>query len=98
MKFVTEKPAENTLVLARKLGYKPWLVKGEEFSCVRPLMRADYPRFHLFIKEHKNKVIFELHLDQKKPSYEGAPAHSGEYKGRIVEKEAERIKNVIETV
>jgi len=40
--------------------------------------------------------IFSLHLDQKKPSYEGSTGHSGEYDGDVVEGEAERIKNILQ--
>lgn len=54
-----------------------------------------YPRFHVYIIEEKDKIIFNLHLDQKRPIYEGVTAHSGEYDGEVVEREAERIRSVI---
>ncbi|MBX4201167.1 hypothetical protein KW786_03530 [Candidatus Parcubacteria bacterium] len=38
---------------------------------------------------------FSLHLDQKKPSYEGSAGHSGDYDGDVVEGEVERIKNLL---
>ena len=48
---------------------------------------------------------FNLHLDQKKPSYFGhrslgegrlkGHAHSGDYDGPVVEGEAERIKDLL---
>jgi len=85
--------------------------KGGEFSIVRQLGRNDYPRFHLYIKElHQvsNSIeldtkisqkgytyTFNLHLDQKKPSYKGSHAHSGEYDGKLVEEEAERIRQLL---
>lgn len=56
---------------------------------------AEYPHFHLYLQEEGENVILNLHLDQKKPSYEGASRHSGEYEGELVEKEMERIKNII---
>jgi len=34
-------------------------------------------------------------LDQKKPIYQGTPAHSGEYEGKVVEEETERIKQIL---
>jgi hypothetical protein len=56
------------------------------------------------------RYIFKLHLDQKKPSYparigyaksvaggEGYHAHSGEYEGKLVAGEAERIKGLLDT-
>lgn len=95
MKFVIENPKESALNLIRRLGYRPLGTKGDEISCVRRLAMGDYPRFHLFVKEEPGKVIFSLHLDQKKPSYAGSTAHSGEYEGEIIQKEAERIKKNI---
>jgi len=97
MKFSVKKPRENILNLARKLGYMPKKTTGKDFSFVRPLLGREYPRFHLYIKEgtERNTLLFNIHLDQKKPSYSGTPAHSGEYEGGVVEKEAERIKKII---
>ena len=43
-------------------------------------------------------MIFNLHLDQKKPTYEWHIAHSGEYDGELVEKEIERIKKILGSV
>ena len=74
----------------------------EEFIFTRP--PRGYPRFHIYLKidgstdspqEIKN-LIFNLHLDQKKPIYKGATAHSGEYEGELIEKEAERIKQILQ--
>lgn len=95
MKFIVAKPKESIFNLARRLGYRPLAKRGEEFSCQRTLRGADYPRFHLFIKEDKNKLVFNLHLDQKKPSYPGSVAHSGEYQGEVAKKEAERLKQAL---
>jgi len=98
MKLTIKKSKENILNLTRKLGYMPKSFVGEELNCVRPLLGREYPRFHLYIKENKEKniLIFNLHLDQKKPSYRGVPAHSGEYSGEVIEKEMERIKKIVE--
>lgn len=51
-----------------------------------------YPRFHLYIKDKGDVIIFDLHLDQKKASYKGQRAHSGEYDGPLVEEEIGRIE------
>ena len=69
--------------------------KTGETSYERPLQGTDYPRFHIYPSFIENKLILKLHLDQKKPSYEGSSAHSGEYTGEVIEKEAERIKNIL---
>ena len=87
----------------RKTGYY-FLRKDEErgeLVFVRP--PKGYPRFHLYLKidgstsspQGNEDLIFNLHLDQKRPVYEGTPAHSGEYKDETVEKEAERIKEML---
>jgi len=96
MRFSVKKN-ENVALLIRKLKYVPRGAEGEEFNCVKYLGDSEYPRFHLFIKQDRdNNLFFNLHLDQKKPSYEGSPAHSGEYEGKLVEEEKERIIKVLE--
>ncbi len=99
MQFIIVKHGENLLNLTRRIGYVPSKHNTSfEFSFYRPLSRQGYPRFHLYIKEdaQSGNFIFNLHLDQKKPSYEGTTAHSGEYEGKIVEQEAARIKSLLE--
>ena len=66
-----------------------------ENQFIRPLERSGYPRFHLYLKINKDEVVFDLHLDQKRPTYKGSPAHAGEYEGKVVENEAERIKQIL---
>ena len=91
MKFTIKNTSgDNIINLARKIGY---YFQNESF--VRPLERNGYPRFHLYIKENNNELIFSLHLDQKRPVYKGAPAHAGEHEGNVVENEAERIKQAL---
>ena len=63
-------------------------------SFVRRAGSNFYPRFHVYINEGEEKVVFNLHLDQKKPSYQGAHAHNAEYEGEVVEAEAERLKSL----
>jgi hypothetical protein len=63
-------------------------------SYVRRLSNSQfYPRFHLYVTETETDYKFDLHLDQKKPSYQGSRAHSGEYDEPIVEQEKNRILN-----
>lgn len=96
MKFTIKGPLrENIYSLMRKAGYY-FQGKNEEKSeliFVRP--PRGYPRFHIFLKVENENLIFNLHLDQKKPIYKGITAHSGEYDGELVEKEAERIKQIL---
>lgn len=91
--------------IMRQIGYvSAYFQNGGEFSMVKKIGVNDYPRFHLYIKEHGEGLAFSLHLDQKRPSYparashaggEGWHAHSGDYEGVVVEREAERIKKVL---
>jgi hypothetical protein len=93
MTFKIPNTKENLVSMVRHLGYRPQGYTQEgELNCVRPF-GGDYPRFHLYIKEQAGEFVFNLHLNQKRPSYEGATAHSGEYDSDVVRDEAERIKN-----
>jgi len=80
----------NLYSFLRKLGY----ISFHE-SYVKILAGSGYPRFHLYASETEKEYILNLHLDQKRPSYGRETAHSGEYEGEIVEKEAGRIKGAI---
>ncbi len=92
----------------REAGYSPKArpfkdhrpVKTEfregEHSFVRPLQGLDYPRFHIYLQENREKgeVFLSIHLDQKKPVYQRA--HNAEYQGELVEKELTRLKTFYE--
>ena len=107
MEFTIKNLNKSINNIMRTIGYVPSYFQNEgEFSMVKKLGKNDYPRFHLYIKEGKsldvatsrgrlNTLVFNLHLDQKKPSYSGVRGHSGEYDGKIVEGEAERIKTLL---
>ncbi len=60
-------------------------------SYAKRIHRDFYPRFHVYIQTEGEAIIFNLHLDQKRPIYEGVTAHSGEYDGEVVEREGARI-------
>ncbi|OGZ70333.1 MAG: hypothetical protein A2904_00070 [Candidatus Staskawiczbacteria bacterium RIFCSPLOWO2_01_FULL_33_9] len=103
MEFEIKNIKESVNGIMREIGYKPAYFQNDgEFSIVKQLGRNDYPRFHLYIRQSfdsaqdkLNTFIFNLHLDQKKPSYNGAKGHSGEYDGSVLKEEAERIKNIL---
>jgi hypothetical protein len=50
----------------------------------------------LILKIEGENITCNLHLDQKAPKYEGTPAHAGDYESKVVKREAERIKRIIE--
>lgn len=68
--------------------------KTRELGFARP--KSGYPRLHLFAKVENDGLLISLHLDQKKPVYDGATAHSGDYDGPVVENEMARIKQYLE--
>ncbi len=69
---------------------------GQE-SFARRLGRDLYPRLHLYVQETPGSdiIFFNLHLDQKKASYEGQTRHSGEYEGELVEAEVARLQSLL---
>lgn len=82
--------------LLRRAGYAPHRdPKNRDQSFVRRLTRGEFPRFHLYSKEEGEEVVFNLHLDQKRPSYDGSRAHAGEYDGPLLEEEKSRIQRII---
>ena len=80
---------ENLYSFLRKCGYAPF-----HDSYIKVLSGSGYPRFHLYINENENQYVLNLHLDQKRPSYGKETAHSGEYDGKVVEEEGERIEDL----
>ncbi|TSC96732.1 MAG: Uncharacterized protein Athens071426_460 [Parcubacteria group bacterium Athens0714_26] len=70
--------------------------KAGDVSYVRSLDAGRfYPRFHIYTQDlFSQEIEINLHLDMKKPSYEGMSAHSGEYDGELVSNEAQRIMNI----
>lgn len=82
----------NPLAVLRKAGYFAFTdpnTKKESFI-LRPTP-GRYPRYHLYLKREDGKIIFDLHLDQKKPSYKGSRMHAGDYESPAVERELKRI-------
>lgn len=69
--------------------------RSREQSFVRRFSAGEFPRFHLYAQKEDNDMVFNLHLDQKKPSYEGSRAHAGEYDGPLLEEERKRIEAIV---
>jgi len=95
MDFTIKNLNRSVVDVARSSGYVIIDNNGEQINMVRKLAGQNYPRFHIYVKQNGQDFVFSLHLDQKKPSYEGSHAHSGEYFGPLVENEADRIKQII---
>lgn len=100
MQFVLKNTwGEKVASLMRRAGYRFQAMDQEnvELVFVRPISGPAYPRFHIYLRENKetDEIFFNLHLDQKKPSYQGAPRHSADYESEVVRQEAARIKSAI---
>lgn len=95
MRFSLPQPKNTAAVALRRAGYAPWTERGDEASFIRRVSGGLYPRYHLYVKEAGDLLELNLHLDQKKPSYAGSHAHSGEYDGPLIEAEAQRIRGIL---
>ena len=96
MQFEIKSLQKSVNDIMRQIGYAPaFFQKAGEFSIIKKIGRNDYPRFHAYIKQKGQDFNFSLHLDQKKPSYEGSTGHSGDYDGSVVEGEAQRIQQLL---
>jgi hypothetical protein len=97
MEFTLNNIKQSVVTVSRALGYVIIDTKPNgEYNLVRKLLGTTYPRFHIYLRVMGDKYIISLHLDQKKPSYEGSHAHSGEYEGPVVRDEESRIRSVLE--
>ena len=82
--------------LVRKCGYgEIYDKKMDRISYVKRLRQEHFPRFHMYINS-EDPLELDLHLDQKKASYEGSTMHSGDYDSQVVRDEAYRIWQIVE--
>jgi len=93
MNFSVKDSDGNHLLLFRHLGYHP---SRHSDSFIRRLGAGLYPRFHAYVRSEGDNLFIDLHLDQKKVSYAGQKAHSGEYGGELLAQEKIRIQQYIE--
>ena len=61
------------------MGYFFQRREEQEMSFVRPLARAGYPRFHMYVTQKDAELIINIHFDQKKETYGKSKRHHGEY-------------------
>ena len=78
----------NPLVFFSRLSYH----REPNGSFAKRVSGLPFPRYHVYIEIGAESVRVNLHLDVKKPSYQGTSAHAGEYDGEVVEREIERIR------
>lgn len=94
MKFTISTVTDShVLNILRKAGYMAFTDPntGDESFTLRTGPDF-YPRFHLYVSQGEDQTTFNLHLDQKQPSYgAGTHMHSGEYDTPVVENELKRV-------
>lgn len=97
MKFrLPNKFTQNTANIARKCGYFRIVDnKSGQESFIRKLTQNRYPRFHLYISESPEEVVFDLHLDQTKTRYSGQTAHKADYESDEVKAELTRVYQIV---
>ena len=94
--IIKEKLLDTPRNLLRRCGYAEIVDRRSgEVSYVRRLRNEFYPRLHAYPEEQDSGLVINLHLDMKKPSYEGFTRHSGEYEGPLLDAEAERIMSIV---
>jgi len=95
--LLPDKFSVNIRQFLQRNGYASHLqTKLDRLSFIKRLTSDNFPRFHIYIeKDLRGKNYLTLHLDQKKPSYEGTHAHSGEYDGDLVRNEAQALQKSI---
>lgn len=75
----------------QKIGYTAF-----HNSYTRCLERGHFPRFHAYIEEQGDEITIKMHLDQKKESYFGSSAHSGDYEDSpALDREKARILSIL---
>lgn len=95
--FIPQPFPDHPVTLIKRAGYAEHRDRhASEPSYTHRLGPEFYPRFHIYIEEREDGASFNLHLDQKRPSYGGGThAHAGEYEGPTVEREAARLREFI---
>lgn len=87
--------SQNGDTLVRRAGYgRIYDRRQDQYSYVRRMGNAHFPRFHLYINSEE-PLVLNIHLDQKAASYEGSHMHAGDYDSDVVAAEAARIRSLI---
>jgi hypothetical protein len=82
--------------IMRRLSYGEIPGFQGQISYARRIQGTPFPRFHAYFTVTDQGMDINLHLDQKKATYEKSHAHSGEYSGDAVASEMKRIAEGIE--
>lgn len=96
MKMTIKNIIDSPVTILRRAGYTFQRNEGNEMSFIRPLARAGYPRFHMYVLLTERDMQISFHLDQKKETYGENTRHHGEYENEgALRIEAKRIMDVL---
>lgn len=87
-------------VLLRRCGYIPWRDRysGKE-KFIRRLSKAFYPRFHiLYQSEASGNLVLNLHLDSRRPMHKPGIRTYESGESEVVQREAARIKSILNSI
>ena len=69
---------------------------SQQGSFIKEPTGQRYPRFHLYLRETPEEVIFDLHLDQSASRYKGQGAHNADYDSDQVKAELTKIAHIVD--
>lgn len=97
MKFkIPNKLSQNIPSLMRRCGYMPIHDrKSGKDSFSRKLSTGHYPRFHMYINETDQEIVFNLHLDQTSSRHNNQTAHNADYNSEEVKNELIRVYQIV---
>lgn len=96
--FIKSPVGDHARNIMHKLGYGEKRTRRGQISYTRRVGSERYPRYHVYTEDNDNGMQINLHIDQKEASYENSSAHGGEYDGKLVENEMQRITNYIHSI
>ena len=98
MKTIIPHFTKNPTEFLRSCGYAFEKEDGDELAFVKRISGHDYPKYHIYsrlaVTPNGKELTVNIHIDQKKPSYGGSKAHSGDYDGPLIEAELRRIREL----
>ena len=93
MEIIAEKPRQNEQYIMRRCGYLSWKdPRSGESGYIRKLGAGYYPRFHIKVKRLNSSIIFDLHLDSRRPMHKKGIRTYEDEESVVVSREADRIK------
>lgn len=96
MEIKVENPRMNEKNIMRRCGYMPWRdPRSGEHSYIRRLGAGYYPRFHIKTRNEGRALIFDLHLDSRRPMHKKGIRTYEDEESQVVSIEADRIKRFL---